>query len=58
MISEYMGPHYGNDVKLPGTGTYKLSLLISPPVSARHLEYQHVWLHAHRINTSFTWKGA
>jgi hypothetical protein len=58
MISEYMGPHYGNDVQLPGRGTYQLSLLISPPVSARHVEYQHVWLHPHRINTSFSWRGA
>lgn len=56
MISEYMGPHYGNDVSLPGAGTYKLSLLISPPVSARHVEYQKLWLHPHRINTSFHWK--
>jgi uncharacterized protein involved in high-affinity Fe2+ transport len=57
MISEYMGPHYGNDVSLPGKGTYQLSLLISPPVSARHVEYQDVWLHPHRVNTSFTWSG-
>jgi uncharacterized protein involved in high-affinity Fe2+ transport len=57
MISEYMGPHYGNDVHLPGKGTYQLSLLISPPVSARHVEYQNVWLHPHRVNTSFTWSG-
>jgi uncharacterized protein involved in high-affinity Fe2+ transport len=58
MISEYMGPHYGNDVALPGKGTYQLSLLISPPVSARHVEYQNVWLHPHRVTTSFTWRGA
>ncbi|MGH3263828.1 MAG: iron transporter [Trebonia sp.] len=57
MISEYMGPHYGNDVRLPGKGSYQLSLLISPPVSARHVEYQHVWLHSHRVNATFTWKG-
>ena len=44
MISEYMGPHYGNDVSLPGGGNYQLSLLVSPPISARHVEYQHVWL--------------
>ena len=31
MIARYMGPHYGNDVTLPGAGTYQLSLLISPP---------------------------
>src|ERR1700733_14021643 len=36
MISRYMGPHYGNDVTLPGNGTYRLELLISPPVAARH----------------------
>jgi hypothetical protein len=58
MICEYMGPHYGNDVKLPGKGTYQLSLLISPPVSARHVEYQQVWLRSHRINTTFMWRGA
>jgi len=30
MISRYMGPHYGDDVSLPGAGTYKLTLLVSP----------------------------
>lgn len=58
MISRYMGPHYGNDVKLPGKGTYKLSLLVSPPVSARHVEYQHVWMKPHRVTMSFHWSGA
>jgi hypothetical protein len=56
MISRYMGPHYGNDVTLPGAGTYKLSLLISPPVSARHVEYQNVWLQPHRVSFTFPWK--
>jgi uncharacterized protein involved in high-affinity Fe2+ transport len=56
MISRYMGPHYGNDVVLPGAGTYKLSLLVSPPVSARHLEYEDVWLTPHRVNFTFRWK--
>lgn len=56
MISRYMGPHYGNDVALPGSGTYRLSLLISPPVSARHVEYQNVWLKPHRVTISFHWK--
>ncbi len=55
MISRYMGPHYGNDVSLPGAGTYQLSLLVSPPVSARHVEYQKVWLHPHRVNLAFHW---
>jgi uncharacterized protein involved in high-affinity Fe2+ transport len=55
MISRYMGPHYGNDVSLPGPGKYQLSLLVSPPVSARHVEYQNVWLKPHRVNFTFQW---
>jgi hypothetical protein len=55
MISRYMGPHYGNDVVLPGAGTYKLTLLVSPPVSARHLEYQGVWLKPHKVTFTFRW---
>lgn len=55
MLSEYMGPHYGNNVSLPGAGTYQLSLLISPPVSARHIEYKNVWLKPHRVNVTFHW---
>ena len=56
MISRYMGPHYGNNVVLPGAGSYQLSLLVSPPVSARHIEYQDVWLTPHRVNFTFHWK--
>lgn len=56
MISRYMGPHYGNDVTLPGPGTYQLSLLVSPPVSARHIEYENVWLQPHRVTFTFPWK--
>lgn len=56
MISRYMGPHYGNNVSLPGPGAYKLSLLVSPPVSARHVEYQNVWLKPHRASFTFHWK--
>jgi hypothetical protein len=58
MLSAFMGPHYGNNVKLDGPGTYKLSLLITPPVSARHLEYQHVWLNPHRVTVTFNWHPA
>jgi Fe2+ transport protein len=58
MISRYMGPHYGNNVSLPGAGEYKLSLLVAPPVSARHVEYQHVWLKPHRANFTFHWSTA
>ena len=56
MISRYMGPHYGNDVALPGAGAYQLTLLISPPVSARHLEYQDVWLTSHKVSFTFHWE--
>jgi hypothetical protein len=56
MLSRYMGPHYGNDVTLPGAGHYQLSILVDPPVSARHIEYQDVWLHPHRVQMSFNWK--
>ena len=56
MISAFMGPHYGNNVSLPGAGSYQMSLLVSPPVSARHIEYQNVWLHPHRANVTFHWK--
>jgi uncharacterized protein involved in high-affinity Fe2+ transport len=55
MISRYMGPHYGDDVSLPGAGTYKLTLLVSPPVSARHVEYQNVWLKPHQVTFTFHW---
>jgi uncharacterized protein involved in high-affinity Fe2+ transport len=58
MISRYMGPHYGNDVALPGAGAYQLTLLISPPVSARHLEYQDVWLKPHTVPFTFRWHPA
>lgn len=58
MISEYMGPHYGANVTLPGPGQYTISLLISPPVSARHIEYENVWLKPHRVTGSFSWKGS
>jgi uncharacterized protein involved in high-affinity Fe2+ transport len=57
MISRYMGPHYGDDVSLPGAGNYKLTLLVSPPVSARHLEYQDVWLKPHTVDFTFNWKA-
>jgi hypothetical protein len=55
MISRYMGPHYGNDVTLPSAGDYELSLLVSPPVSARHVEYANVWLKPHRVHFTFPW---
>jgi hypothetical protein len=58
MISRYMGPHYGNDVSLPGAGTYQLSLLVSPPVSARHVEYANVWQKPHRVAFTFPWTPA
>jgi uncharacterized protein involved in high-affinity Fe2+ transport len=55
MLSEYMGPHYGNNVALPGPGRYELSLLVSPPTASRHLEYKGMWMSPHRVNVSFNW---
>jgi Fe2+ transport protein len=57
MISRYMGPHYGNNVALPGKGTYSLTLLITPPQAARHMEYSKVWLKPHRVTMTFKWTG-
>ena len=56
MLSAYMGVHYGNNVVLPGAGTYTLTLLIGPPQVARHPEYMHVWLKPHRVSFAFEWK--
>ena len=55
MLSEYLGPHYGANVALPGAGHYRISLLVSPPVAARHIEYKNVWLKPHRVTASFNW---
>lgn len=55
MISRYMGPHYGNNVALAGAGVYKLTLLVSPPVAARHIEYKGLWLKPHRVEMTFRW---
>ena len=55
MISRYMGPHYGNDVSVPGAGTLSAQPARQPAVSARHVEYQNVWLHPHRVNLTFHW---
>jgi hypothetical protein len=55
MISRYMGPHYGNNVALPSAGVYHMSLLVSPPEAARHLEYKNLWLKPHRVNLTFRW---
>jgi Fe2+ transport protein len=55
MISRYMGPHYGNNVALPSAGLYHLTLLVSPPVAARHIEYKGLWLKPHRVHLAFRW---
>jgi Fe2+ transport protein len=56
MISRYMGPHYGNNVALPAAGVYHLTLLVSPPAAARHLEYKNLWLKPHRVQLTFRWE--
>lgn len=58
MISEYMGTHYGNNVPHLAPGRYTLKLLISPPVSARHLEYSGVWRRQHTVTGHFMWQPA
>jgi uncharacterized protein involved in high-affinity Fe2+ transport len=55
MISRTMGTHFGNNVALPGSGTYTLSLLIGPPQAARHIEYSKIWLKPHRVSLTFHW---
>lgn len=56
MISRFMGPHYGNNISLPGAGLYHLTLLVSPPAAARHLEYKNLWLKPHRVRLEFRWE--
>jgi uncharacterized protein involved in high-affinity Fe2+ transport len=56
MVSRYMGPHYGDDVTLPRAGTYRLTLLVSPPAAARHIEYKGLWLKPHRVSFVFHWQ--
>jgi hypothetical protein len=56
MVSRFMGPHYGNNVSLPRAGDYTLTLLISPPQAARHLEYRDRWAKPHRVTMSFRWR--
>jgi Fe2+ transport protein len=56
-ISAFEGPYYGNNVKLPRAGHYTLTVRIDPPHQARHLEYQHVWLHPHTVTEHFVWSG-
>jgi hypothetical protein len=56
MISRYMGPHYGDNVNLPTAGTYHLTLLVSPPAAARHIEYKGLWLTPHRVSFVFHWQ--
>lgn len=55
MIARYMGAHYGNNVTLPSPGAYSLTLLISPPAVARHMEYGGIWLRPHRVSFTFRW---
>lgn len=53
MISQTMGDHYGINVRLPAGGMYHVSLLISPPAAARHMEYDNRWLTPHRVGFTF-----
>jgi hypothetical protein len=53
--SAFDGPYYANNVKLPDAGRYTLTLRIDPPLQARHLEYEHVWLKPHTVIEHFVW---
>ena len=53
MISQTMGVHYGINVPLPSAGGYQLTLLVSPPAVARHMEYDNRWLKPHRVSFAF-----
>jgi uncharacterized protein involved in high-affinity Fe2+ transport len=57
MISAYMGPHYGDNVSQLASGRYKLTVLISPPNSARASEYKSVWLKPHDVRMYFRWNA-
>jgi uncharacterized protein involved in high-affinity Fe2+ transport len=56
MLSEFMGPHYGNDVALPGPGMYHLSVQVSAPEAALHVEYGGMWSGTHTVDSTFTWR--
>jgi hypothetical protein len=56
MLSEFMGPHYGNDVSLPGPGTYQLQVQVSAPKAAMHVEYANMWSGTHTVTSTFRWK--
>jgi hypothetical protein len=56
MITPTSGPAYVTDTALPAAESYRLGLEISPPVSARHVEYQHVWLRSHSLSFAFRWE--
>ncbi len=58
MISQTMGVHYGINVPLPKAGTYRMTLLISPPAVARHMEYDNRWLKPHKVSFTFNFRPA
>lgn len=57
MLSAFIGPHYGNDVKHLPAGRYKLTALITPPTGARTGAYADVWTTTHTVVDYFTWNG-
>ena len=50
MISRVHGPALRQRRRVARRRHVPASLLISPPVSARHVEYENVWLKPHRVN--------
>ena len=58
------GPHYGDNVKLPGPGRYRLTVSIAPPGEAQHFG-RHVdketgvgpWFKPFQVSEEFTFAG-
>ena len=60
------GPHYGDNVKLPGPGKYKLTLTVSPPSENPHAHFgRHVdketgvgpWFKPFSVDYEFVYAG-
>ena len=48
-------PHYGNNVALPGPGTYTIQVQVGVPQLARHAPYQKRWLKPFKVTFPFTY---
>lgn len=58
MIGMGMGLHYGDNVKLPGSGRYTAQLVIGPPRIGRHADVTGRWNTTKKASIPFTWNGS